>query len=145
MNLLEIGDSLLKCFCKQIKEDFWEKMKKQSQEKFHMYQAKKRREIEHQTQELHSKYKNYIKTIQHNMQEQLETKWTKATTECVKNIQKAVVQERINVTHDMMQKMRTEISFVVQLLYKEFEKSFRAQRENLIADFNGILRFRIVY
>lgn len=62
-----------------------------------------------------------------------------------KNLQKAVVQERMKVVHEMMQKMRTNISHVVQTLYKDFEDSFRAQRENIIADFNQIMRSLFIH
>ncbi|XP_054012441.1 uncharacterized protein LOC128894618 [Hylaeus anthracinus] len=139
-NILEIGEDLLECFRKQIEEDLRTKIERQSQEKFHVYQAKKRREAELKTRELHAKYENYIKTVQDELQEQLEAEWANAAEECAKNTQKAVVQERMNVTHDMMQKMRTEMAYVVQSLYREFEDTFRAQRENIIADFNGIMR-----
>ncbi|XP_076624626.1 uncharacterized protein LOC143343532 [Colletes latitarsis] len=139
-NILKIGGKLLECFQEQVQKELREKIEKQSQVKFYMYQAKKRREAELKALELHAKYKDYMKTVQHELQEQLDIEWANAATECTKNIQKSVVQERMNVTHDMMQKMRTEVSYVVQSLYQEFEESFRAQRENIIADFNGIMR-----
>lgn len=41
----------------------------------------------------------------------------------------------------MMQKMRIEMAYIVESLYTDFEESFRAQRETIIADFNGIMRF----
>ncbi|XP_043251054.1 uncharacterized protein LOC122396583 [Colletes gigas] len=139
-NILKIGGELLECFQKQVQKELREKIEKQSQVKFYMYQAKKRREAEIKAQVLHEKYKDYMKTVQHQLQEQLDIEWANAATECTKNIQKSVVQERINVTRDMMEKMRTEVAYVVQSLYQEFEESFRAQRENIIADFNGIMR-----
>lgn len=55
-------------------------------------------------------------------------------------MQKAVVQERMKVTREMMHKMRIEMTYVIQSLYKEFEKSFHARKENMIADFNEIMR-----
>lgn len=70
-----------------------------------------------------------------------QEEWSKAAAECAKNIQKAVVQERINVTNEVTRKMRAEMTHVVLSLYKEFEKLFCAKRDNIIADFNQIMRF----
>lgn len=69
-----------------------------------------------------------------------QAEWSKAAAECAKNTQKAVVQERINVTNEMMRKMRAEMTHVVQSLYKDFEELFCAKRDNIIADFNQIMR-----
>ncbi|XP_034188086.1 uncharacterized protein LOC117607925 isoform X2 [Osmia lignaria lignaria] len=105
-----------------------------------MYQARKRREAEEDAQRLHEKYENYLRNVQKELQEQIEIEWANVTAANAKNLQKAVVQERTKVVHEMMKKMRIEISHVVQTLYKDFEDSFRAQRENIIADFNQIMR-----
>ncbi|XP_017752698.1 PREDICTED: uncharacterized protein LOC108545533 isoform X2 [Eufriesea mexicana] len=139
-NILEIGGALLEGVKKQIEESLKEKVEKQSREKFYLYQAKKRRENQLYAQQLHEKYNNYIETVRHELQKQLEKEWSTAAEECAKNTQKAVVQERINVTHEMMRKMRAEMTHVVQSLYKEFEELFCAKRNNIIADFNQIMR-----
>ena len=55
-------------------------------------------------------------------------------------MQKAVVRERMEVTMQMMKKLRDEVGIVVESLHEEFEKSHRAQRDNMIADFNAIMR-----
>ncbi|XP_076294037.1 uncharacterized protein LOC143215632 [Lasioglossum baleicum] len=138
--ILEIGETLLERFRRQIEDELRNEIEKQSQEKFHMYQAKKRREAELKSQELHEKYRNYIKTVQQEIQKQIEIEWGKASAEWVKRMQKAVVQERMKVTDEIMQKMRTEMAYAIQLLYQEFEESFRADKETIIADFNGITR-----
>ncbi|XP_076231247.1 uncharacterized protein LOC143177268 [Calliopsis andreniformis] len=139
-NILEIGESILQRVQKQIEESLRERIEKQTQEKFHMYQAKKRLEAERYAEELHAKYDNYIKTVQKELEKQLKVEWAKAAAEYAKNTQKAVVQERMNVTHDMMRKMRLEMTYVIGSLYKEFEEMFIAQRDNIIADFNSIMR-----
>ncbi|XP_033334086.2 uncharacterized protein LOC117224953 [Megalopta genalis] len=139
-NILEIGETLLERFRKQIENELRDKIEKQSQEKFYMYQAKKRREAEIKSQELHAKYENYFKTVQNEIQKQIEIEWANVSTQWVIKMQKAVVQERIKVTQELMQKMRTEMAYVIQSLYREFEESFRADRENIIADFNEIMR-----
>ncbi|XP_068984641.1 uncharacterized protein C6orf163 homolog isoform X2 [Bombus flavifrons] len=125
---------------KEIKENLKDKIERQSREKFYMYQAKKRQEAELHVQQLHEKYENYIETVRRELQKQLEGEWSKAAAECAKNIQKAVVQERINVTNEVTRKMRAEMTHVVLSLYKEFEKLFCAKRDNIIADFNQIMR-----
>ncbi|KOX75780.1 hypothetical protein WN51_12568 [Melipona quadrifasciata] len=140
-NILEIGEALLERVKKDIEESLRDKIERQSREKFYLYQAKKRREAELHVQQLHEKYENYIETTQHELQKQLEAEWSKAAAECAKNTQKAVVQERINVTNEMMRKMRAEMTHVVQSLYKDFEELFCAKRDNIIADFNQIMRF----
>ncbi|XP_043514580.1 uncharacterized protein LOC122531070 [Frieseomelitta varia] len=139
-NILEIGEALLERVKKDIEESLRDKIERQSREKFHLYQAKKRREAELHAEQLHEKYENYIETVQHELQKQLEVEWSQAAAECAKNIQKAVVQERINVTNEMMRKMRAEMTHVVQSLYKDFEELFCAKRDNIIADFNQIMR-----
>ncbi|XP_078037379.1 uncharacterized protein LOC144470286 [Augochlora pura] len=139
-SILEIGETLLERFRKQIENELRDKIEKQSQEKFHMYQAKKRREAETKSQELHAKYENYFKTVQNEIQKQIEIEWANVSSQWVIKMQKAVVQERIKVTQEILQKMRTEMTYVIQSLYREFEESFRAERENIIADFNEIMR-----
>ncbi|KOC65053.1 hypothetical protein WH47_04643, partial [Habropoda laboriosa] len=74
-----------------------------------------------------------------------QIEWSIVAAECAKNTQKAVVQERIKVVNEMMGKMRAEMTYVVQSLYKEFEESFCAQRDTIIADFNQIMRFIFAY
>ncbi|XP_076396533.1 uncharacterized protein LOC143265895 [Megachile rotundata] len=139
-NILEIGEEILKRVEKEIEENLRARIQKEAHEKFHMYQAKKRREAQEHVQRLHLNYKNYLSCVQKQLQRQLENEWANVTAEHKKDIQKAVVQERINVVREMMQKMRTEISHVVLILYKDFEDTFRAQRETIIADFNHIMR-----
>lgn len=84
-------------------------------------------------------YNKQAKKEKNDLNSQAE--WTKAAAECAKSTQKAVVQERINVTNEMMRKMRAEMTHVVQSLYKDFEELFCAKRDNIIADFNQIMRF----
>lgn len=57
---------------KQIEESLKEKVEKQSREKFYLYQAKKRRETQLYAEQLHEKYQNYIETVRHELQKQLE-------------------------------------------------------------------------
>ncbi|CAK9811543.1 hypothetical protein ANTPLA_LOCUS7065 [Anthophora plagiata] len=109
-----------------------------------MYQAKKRREVELITQQIHEKYEEYIDTVRDELEKQLEIEWAIVDAKCAKSIQKAVVQERIKVVNEMMRKMRAEMAYVVQSLYKEFEDSFCAQRDTIIADFNQIMRTKHV-
>lgn len=72
MNSLEIGESIFARVQKEIEESLREGIEKQSQEKFHMYQARKRLEAERNILQLHIKYENYIKTVQHELEKQLE-------------------------------------------------------------------------
>ncbi|XP_017790389.1 PREDICTED: uncharacterized protein C6orf163 homolog [Habropoda laboriosa] len=143
-NILEIGETILQRVKKQIEESLREKIERQSREKFYMYQAKKRREIELITQQMHEKYEEYIDVVREELEKQLEIEWSIVAAECAKNTQKAVVQERIKVVNEMMGKMRAEMTYVVQSLYKEFEESFCAQRDTIIADFNQIMRSKHV-
>nr|XP_031834024.1 uncharacterized protein LOC116427616 [Nomia melanderi] len=139
-SILEIGETILERFRKQIENELRDKIQKQLEEKFHIYQAKQRLEAEQKSQEIHEKYKSYMKTVQKKIQKQIETEWANVTAQWVKIMQKAIVQERIKVSREMIQKMRIEIAYVVQSLYEEFEKSFLARKENMIADFNEIMR-----
>lgn len=72
MKLPEIGEALLERVKKDIEESLRDKIERQSREKFYLYQAKKRREAELHAQQLHEKYENYIETVQHELQKQLE-------------------------------------------------------------------------
>lgn len=64
-----------------------------------------------------------------------------AAKKSTKEIQKAVVRERMEVTLTMMTKMREEIGHEVVSLNDEFEQSIRAQRDSMVADFNAIMRY----
>ncbi|CAL7938684.1 unnamed protein product [Xylocopa violacea] len=139
-NILDIGETLLEGVKKEIEESLRDKVERESREKFYMYQAKKRREAELDVQQLHVKYKSYVETVRKKIQKQLEIEWSEAAAECAKNTQKAVAQERMNVVHEMMRKMRAEMTYVVQELYKEFEEMFVCRRDVIIADFNQIMR-----
>lgn len=57
-----------------------------------------------------------------------------------KKLQKAVVQTRINVTNEMMKKLRDEIEYVVNDLDDECQRKLCAQKDNMVADFNQIMR-----
>lgn len=56
-------------------------------------------------------------------------------------LQKAIVKARIDTTHDVLRKIRPQMDWVVTSLYNEFEQTRRAQREQMIADFNNIIRY----
>lgn len=58
-----------------------------------------------------------------------------------KEMQKAVLRERMIVELEMMKKLRDEVGRVVTLLNDEFQLAFRAQRDNMVADFNAIMRY----
>lgn len=72
-----------------------------------------------------------------------QTALTEAFKNCTKSMQKAVIRERIEVTRMMLKKLRDEIGHVVISLYENFEYSLNAQRENIISDFNEIVRYFI--
>ncbi|XP_016768435.2 uncharacterized protein LOC726343 [Apis mellifera] len=141
-NILEIGEALLENLKKEVEENLKDKIERQSREKFYLYQAKKRREADLQTQQLHEKYQNFLESVRVNLQKQLEKEWLKAAEECAKNTQKAIIQERMNITQEMIRKMRVEITHITQSLYNDFEKLFCAKRDTIIADFNQIMRER---
>lgn len=63
------------------------------------------------------------------------------STKHSKELQKAIVKARMDTTHDVLKRMRPEICHVVASLYKDFELSYRVQREIIIADFNEIMRY----
>lgn len=52
-----------------------------------------------------------------------------------------MVQQRIDMTQHMLSKIRNEMSYMVADLYEEFEQTRRSHIENIIADFNEILRY----
>lgn len=58
-----------------------------------------------------------------------------------KILQKAVVETRHNVTFDLMKKMRKEIEFIVTDLNTDYVRRCSIQRENMIADFNNVIRY----
>lgn len=70
-----------------------------------------------------------------------QTALAEAFEKCNKSMQKAVVRERIEVTRSMLQKLRKEISYVIDSVHQNFEENVRVQKENMIADFNEIVRY----
>lgn len=56
-------------------------------------------------------------------------------------MQEAILQERANITREVLKKMRDEIGFVVTSLYSHFEDNLCAEKQNMIAEFNKIMRF----
>lgn len=52
-----------------------------------------------------------------------------------------MIQQRIDMTQHMLSKVRKEMSYMVDDLYKEFEQTRRLHIENIIADVNEILRY----
>lgn len=64
-----------------------------------------------------------------------------ADAKCNEELQMAIVEARINTTHDVLRKIRPQMNLVVTSLYNELEQTRRAQREKMIADFNNIMRY----
>ena len=55
-------------------------------------------------------------------------------------MQEAILEERADITREMMKKMRDEIGFVVITIYHHFENNLLIQKQNMIAEFNQIMR-----
>lgn len=56
-------------------------------------------------------------------------------------LQKAVVQIRIDTTYDVLRRIRPQINLVITLLYNELKQIHYMQTEKMITNFNKIMRY----
>ncbi|XP_015585418.1 uncharacterized protein LOC107263092 [Cephus cinctus] len=138
--ILALGQVVLEKFEADMDERMKRHMKEELEEVQNMFEAEKRRIIELTIHDVSLQYENYIDILQEEFKTELKNSISDAITNCNKAMQKAVVHERMNVTHEMLKKLRDEIAHVIETLYINFEQSLRAQKENMIADFNEIMR-----
>ncbi|XP_047363668.1 uncharacterized protein C6orf163 homolog [Vespa velutina] len=140
LGILALGQDLLNKFKAEIKANIKKEFKKQLIDQKYLCEAEKRQAIKINTEEIHMMWQKYINTIECDMQKELQIELAKVIIKCNKEIQKAVVQQRINMTQHMLRKIRNEMSYMVADLYEEFEQTRRSHIENIIADVNEILR-----
>nr|XP_050861112.1 uncharacterized protein C6orf163 homolog [Vespula vulgaris] len=140
LGILALGQDLLNKWKAEIETNMRKECRKQLLDQKYLCEAEKRQAIKINTQKVHMMWQKYINTIECNMQKELQTELAKVILKCNKEIQKAVVQQRIDMTQHMLSKIRNEMSYMVADLHEEFEQTRRSHIENIIADFNEILR-----
>ncbi|KAF7989678.1 hypothetical protein HCN44_008352 [Aphidius gifuensis] len=101
---------------------------------------KKKLEVKFYMKKLDEKIKRQIIRIENDYEKKFKNELDDATVKLNKKLQKAVVQTRINVTNEMMKKLRDEIEYVVNDLDDEYQRKLCAQKDTMVADFNQIMR-----
>ncbi|KAL2731363.1 rho-associated protein kinase let-502 [Vespula squamosa] len=140
LGILALGQDLLNKWKAEIEAYMKKECKKQLIDQKYLYEAEKRHAIKVNTRNVHTMWQKYINIIECNIQKELQTELAKVILKCNKEIQKTVIQQRINMTQHMLSKIRKEMSYMVADLYEEFEQTRRLHIENIIADVNEILR-----
>ncbi|CAD6227770.1 GSCOCG00006226001-RA-CDS [Cotesia congregata] len=105
-----------------------------------MFEAEKRHAINLSINETRNVYESKIDLLTKEHESKLQSALAEVVEKSNKKLQKAVVAERVSVTHQMLKKLRDEIGYMVIKLYDEFERKSRVDRENMIADFNKTIR-----
>ncbi|XP_043283166.1 uncharacterized protein [Venturia canescens] len=131
---VEIGEHAALKFEQDTESKIRQKLEEEMKEIRKMFEAEKRRDIELSVEETRNEYEKKIQLIE--KQVALE----KAAEKSWKETQKAILRERCTVELEMMKKLRDEVGNVVSLLNDEFQLAFQAQRDNMVADFNAIMR-----
>ncbi|KAK2589294.1 hypothetical protein KPH14_007846 [Odynerus spinipes] len=140
LGILDLGESLLNRSKAEIEASIGQELEKQLIDQRYLCEAEKRRAIKINTEEIHETWKKYINVVECDMQKELQVELAKVIVKCNKEIQKMIVEQRINMTQHMLSKVRNEMSYIVDSLYKESEETRRMQIENIIADINEIIR-----
>ncbi|XP_043487500.1 uncharacterized protein LOC122514630 [Polistes fuscatus] len=140
LGILALGKDLLNKLKIEIESNVKKDFENQLIDQKYLYEAEKRHAIKMNTKEIHTIWQKYLNTIEYDMRKVLQIELAKVIFKCNKEIQKAVIQQRIDMTQHMLSKIRKEMSYMVDDLYKEFEQTRRLHIENIIADVNEILR-----
>ncbi|XP_046608481.1 uncharacterized protein LOC124299349 [Neodiprion virginianus] len=141
-----LGKQAMEKYEHELYDKMVKKYEEDNKDTRNMFEAEKRRAIQLAEQELQLKYEKYIQNLQEEFKQNLQVTITsiialaEAFQKCSKSMQKVVIRERIEVTKMMLKKLRDEISYVVTSIYENFEHSIRIQKENMVADFNEIIR-----
>ncbi|XP_046466092.1 uncharacterized protein [Neodiprion pinetum] len=138
--ILAIGKQAMEKYEHELYDKMVKKYEEDNKDTRNMFEAEKRRAIQLAEQELQLKYEKYIQNLQEEFKQDLQIALAEAFQKCSKSMQKVVIRERIEVTKMMLKKLRDEISYVVTSIYENFEHSIRIQKENMVADFNEIIR-----
>ncbi|XP_046734956.1 uncharacterized protein LOC124404667 [Diprion similis] len=139
--ILAIGKQAMEKYEHELYDKMVKKYEEDNTDTRNMFEAEKRRAIQLAEQELQLKYEKYIQNLQEEFKQTLQIALAEAFRKCSKSMQKAVIRERIEVTRLMLKKLRDEISYIVTSIYENFEHSIRVQKENMVADFNEIIRY----
>ncbi|RLU22621.1 hypothetical protein DMN91_004899 [Ooceraea biroi] len=139
-DILALGGDALRKVQAEIEAMARSKLEDEFIEKSHMLEAKKRRTIKRNAEEIHATYEEYFEATQHDLKEKLQADWMDAKVKHNKELQKAVVKTRLDTTHDVLRRMRLQTCYILTSLHNSFQQSLRAQKERMIADFNKIVR-----
>ncbi|EZA53185.1 hypothetical protein X777_06264 [Ooceraea biroi] len=138
-DILALGGDALRKVQAEIEAMARSKLEDEFIEKSHMLEAKKRRTIKRNAEEIHATYEEYFEATQHDLKEKLQADWMDAKVKHNKELQKAVVKTRLDTTHDVLRRMRLQTCYILTSLHNSFQQSLRAQKERMIADFNKIV------
>ncbi|XP_011308430.1 uncharacterized protein [Fopius arisanus] len=138
--VLELGEKALRQYDveleRRIRESLFAEMKN-----FHLLlEAEQRHITKTRIKKIEDECTSRINNLTKDYDKKLEEALDDVITRYNKILQKAVVQTRMNVTLEMMKKMREEVEFIVTDLNADYDRRCSIQRENMIADFNVIIR-----
>ncbi|GAB1860004.1 hypothetical protein CAJAP_00957 [Camponotus japonicus] len=139
-DILALGEEELKKFQAELETLTQSKLRNEFAEVCRMLEAEKRFAIRCNADEIHSRYEEYFKSTQQELEEQSQIESADVDAKHKKELQKIAVKTRIDTTHDVLRKLRPQIYYIIKSLYDDLELSYRAQREKIIADFNKIMR-----
>lgn len=63
--------------------------------------------------------------------------------DCKLKMQEAILEERENISREMLEKIKDEIEFVTNSLNNNFELKLIAEKEKMMTEFNEITRYCI--
>ncbi|XP_033220047.1 uncharacterized protein LOC117174789 [Belonocnema kinseyi] len=138
--ILVIGEQALERYRELIEARIRSKCYEDLLEEKNMRKAEKRSAVELCLRKTKERYKNCVLALKCRFKEKLETQLEKSLDECKRKMQEAILRERAVITRDVLKKMRDEIGFVVTSLYRHFEDNLCAEKQNMIAEFNQIMR-----
>ncbi|CAG5093760.1 Protein of unknown function [Cotesia congregata] len=138
--ILKLGEQVKRNYEADVNKKVNDNLSREINEIRSMFEAEKRHAINLSINETRNVYESKIDLLTKEHESKLQSALAEVVEKSNKKLQKAVVAERVSVTHQMLKKLRDEIGYMVIKLYDEFERKSRVDRENMIADFNKTIR-----
>ncbi|KAG8039038.1 hypothetical protein G9C98_003345, partial [Cotesia typhae] len=138
--IIKLGEQVKRNYEADVNKKLNDNLSREINEIRSMFEAEKRHAINLSINETRNVYESKIDLLTKEHESKLQSALAEVVEKSNKRLQKAVVAERVSVTHQMLKKLRDEIGYMVIKLYDEFERKSRVDRENMIADFNKTIR-----
>ncbi|XP_051164398.1 uncharacterized protein LOC127283503 isoform X2 [Leptopilina boulardi] len=143
--ILQIGEQVLEKYRQKTEERIKMKFLQDLDREKNLSKAETRRVVKDVFEKTQEQYENRILELKSHFTKELEYQLENTMNDCKLKMQEAILEERENISREMLEKIKDEIEFVTNSLNNNFELKLIAEKEKMMTEFNETTRSHLYF